>query len=121
MLFRHDLVNVNLKNKPDWFQARTPVGAVPVLELADGRILYESLIVCEYLDNAYPEHRLTPADPFVKAQHQILVEMFSRVIGPFYKLLRSKEASAAEEISQGLDYFEKALNTKFFGGKFSYL
>ena len=88
---------------------------MPVLEHDDGRILYESLIICDYLDTIYADHRLTPNDPFLKAKHQIMVETFSNVIGPFYGLMRQKEG-AVNEMNDGLETFEKLLNGNFFGG-----
>jgi glutathione S-transferase len=110
-------VNVDLQKKPDWFTERTPyVGAVPVLEHGDGRIVYESLIICEYLDTVYPEHRLTPADPFVKAQHQYLIQMNSDITSAFYKLLRTKNADACKDLDNALSFFENNLKSVFFGG-----
>jgi glutathione S-transferase len=110
-------VNINLKKKPDWFSDRTPyVGAVPILEHEDGRIVYESLIICEYLDTIYPEHRLTPNDPFVKAEHQFLIEMNSRLTDAFYKILRTK--TGANDLDDAFDFFEKKLSHTFFGGKY---
>jgi glutathione S-transferase len=79
--------------------------------------LYESLIICEYLDSIYPEHRLTPTDPFVKAKHQILIEVFSNnVTSAFYKIMRNEE-NANDEVNSSLEYFEKNLDGNFFGGE----
>jgi len=44
-----------------------PNGVIPTLMLADGRSLYESGTICEYLDEAYPEPPLRPADPYERA------------------------------------------------------
>ena len=35
--FRHEEVNLNLKDKPDWFLQRNPEGTVPTLEF-DGKV-----------------------------------------------------------------------------------
>jgi glutathione S-transferase len=70
-----------------------------------------------YLDSIYPEHRLTPTDPFVKAKHQILIETFSNnVTSAFYKIMR-KEEDANYEMNTALEYFEKNLDGNFFGGE----
>jgi glutathione S-transferase len=37
------------------YLALTPIGKIPSLEV-DGRILAESEVVCEYLEDAYPKH-----------------------------------------------------------------
>ena len=44
-----------------------PNGVIPTLMLADGRSLYESGTICEYLDEAYPEPPLRPTDPYERA------------------------------------------------------
>ena len=44
-----------------------PLGVIPTLILDDGRSLYESGTICEYLDEAYPEPPLRPADPYERA------------------------------------------------------
>lgn len=42
--------------------AANPVGLVPALVLADGRALYDSPVVCDYLDAHAPGPRLIPAE-----------------------------------------------------------
>ena len=76
---RHDIVNINLNDKPDWFLERNPFGHVPTLETSAGEVIYESLITCEYLDEAYPENKLLPSSPFGKAQQKMMLENFSKV------------------------------------------
>ena len=50
-------------SQKDEFLARSPMGKVPFLELDDGRRLAESEVICEYLDEAYPQKPLLPRDP----------------------------------------------------------
>ena len=78
ILFSHETVNVNLKWKPDWFLARNPLGLVPVLEEND-KIVYESVACDDYLDDIYPQNKLTPSDPYTKARHKTLMEIFNKV------------------------------------------
>ena len=46
----------------DWL-ARSPMGKVPIIELDGGRRLAESEVICEYLEEAYPQKPLLPRDP----------------------------------------------------------
>ena len=47
----------------DWFKAINPRGQVPALE-DGGRIVTESTVICEYLEDAHPTAvRLRPDDP----------------------------------------------------------
>ena len=77
---RHDIVNVYLRDKcPEWIRNRHPSGGVPILETDDGRVLYESLVCAQYADDANPQSRLTPADPFTKAKHSLLICEWDKV------------------------------------------
>ena len=55
------------------FLARSPMGKVPFLELDDGRRLSESAVICEYLEEAYPQKPLLPRDPFQRARVRELI------------------------------------------------
>ncbi|KAI9560858.1 hypothetical protein GHT06_011812 [Daphnia sinensis] len=123
---RNEVVNINLVTKPDWFFQRNPLGKVPCLEF-DGKVIFESLITADYLDEAYPSpYLLNSTDPFRKAQDRILIEMFNVVNGNLYKLYRAKlddENSwkgPIDGIQKGLKFFEEELTKreiKFFGGE----
>ena len=55
------------------FLARTPMGKVPFLELDGGAKLAESQVICEYLEDAYPQKPLLPRDPLERARVRELV------------------------------------------------
>uniref|UniRef100_A0A8D0BQX7 Glutathione S-transferase omega n=1 Tax=Salvator merianae TaxID=96440 RepID=A0A8D0BQX7_SALMN len=120
----HEIVNINLKNKPDWFFEKNPFGLVPVLETSKGQLIFESPITCEYLDEAYPEKKLYPADPYDKACQKMLLEYFSKLPSLTYKHLlatRSGEDASAvkNEFYENLLKLEKILAEKkptYFGG-----
>lgn len=78
-LYRNEIVNMNTKQKPDWFMAKNPNGTVPVLETSSGQVVYESPITCDFLEETYPENKLYPSDPFEKAQQKMLLEEYSKV------------------------------------------
>ena len=50
------------------YLAVNPQGLVPALALDDGRVLTQSLAICEYLDETYPEPPLLPKDPLRRAK-----------------------------------------------------
>lgn len=79
-VFRHETININLKDKPDWFLEKNPLGLVPTLETPAGEVIYESPITCEYLDEVYPEKKLMPSSPYGKAQQKMMLEHFSKVM-----------------------------------------
>ena len=56
------------------FRRKNPIALLPVLELANGKILRESMAICRYLEETYPEPNLFGADPWERAQ----IEMWNR-------------------------------------------
>ena len=55
----------------DWFKKINPRGQVPALD-HDGRIITESTVICEYLEDVFPDqHPLRPADPYWRAQMRV--------------------------------------------------
>lgn len=83
---RYDVVFVNLTHKPEWLLDKSPLGKVPCIEFENGDTLYESLIMADYLNEAYPENSLYPQDPLLKAKDKLLVERFNSVITTMYKV-----------------------------------
>ncbi len=55
----------------DWFKKINPRGQVPALE-HDGKIITESTVICEYLEDVYPNiNPLRPADPYKRAEMRV--------------------------------------------------
>ena len=66
--FESHVVNMmNMEHHSPEYLKINPNGVIPTLILGDGRSLYESGTICEYLDEAYPEPPLRPADPYERA------------------------------------------------------
>lgn len=49
-----------------------PLGKVPALEIEDGSVIPESEVICEYLEDRFPEPALRPADPLGRARVRLL-------------------------------------------------
>jgi len=113
----HELVNVNLQFKPEWFFDKNPVGLVPTLE-QNGKCVYESGVCDEYLDEVYPQNKLTPEDPYEKAQMKILMERFGKVMAASQKVKTNQDApdEYLPAYYEALQVFEDALTGTYFGG-----
>ncbi|XP_036121494.1 glutathione S-transferase omega-2 isoform X2 [Molossus molossus] len=77
---RHEVININLRNKPEWYYTKHPFGQIPVLENSKCQLIYESVIACEYLDDAYPGRKLYPYDPYERARQKMLLELFYKIL-----------------------------------------
>ncbi len=90
----HEYVAIDLRNKPDWYHQVLPTGKVPLLEHQGNRI-WESAIVCEYLEEAFPQPALLPQQPGGRAEARIWVAWTGDVlVSLYYRLLREQDASA---------------------------
>lgn len=57
----YSLVSMSATN-PTVMQAN-PLGRIPALVIDDGTVLYDSVVICEYLDARYGAGRLFPVEP----------------------------------------------------------
>ncbi|KAH9919391.1 glutathione-S-transferase [Fomitopsis serialis] len=117
---------VNPYKKEKHFLDINPKGLVPAVEYK-GRALYESLIICEFLEDAYPSHtpHLFPTDPFERAYVRLWVDHVAKNVVPaFHRLLQGQtpeaQAAAREEYYESLRRVsEKAKGPYFLGAEFS--
>ena len=63
------------------FLELNPNGVIPLLILEDGRSLYESGTICEYLDETHPEPPLRPADAYGRAEMRNWIRHIDGLIG----------------------------------------
>ncbi|WP_431024796.1 maleylacetoacetate isomerase [Halomonas sp. H5] len=85
----YDQAPVNLvkgEQRFDAFLARNPQGLVPALVTDDGARLTQSLAICEYLDERYPEPALLPADAAGRARVRALAQSVACEIHPLNNL-----------------------------------
>ena len=98
----YEIVPVDLTKKeqktPEYLKMN-PYGKVPVLT-DDSTVLYESLIINEYLEEKYPATSLLPKDPAKKAKARILTDYGMAHFDSPYQKLRMELTKEAKEQSQ---------------------
>jgi len=77
----YELELIDLRNKPAWFLAISPMGKVPVL-VCDGQPIFESMVINELLEELYPAPRLFPTEPLQRAQARGWIVFANDAIGP---------------------------------------
>jgi glutathione S-transferase len=98
----HDVVVVDLDERPEWLYAKNPLGKVPVFE-DGGWALPESLVIMEYLEERHPGPPLLPDDPADRARVRYRVHRFDGTIRAPYYALRRGEPGAREALAAALD------------------
>ena len=98
----YDTVPIDLRKQeqknPEYLKLN-PYGKVPVLT-DDSTVLYESLIINEYLDEKYPNPPLMPKDPASRAKARILVDYGMAHFDSAYQKLRVELMKETKEQSQ---------------------
>ena len=64
------------------FRKLNPLVRVPVLILDDGSTLYESGVIVEYLEDAFPEHSLRPPAPKDLARVRLITQIGENYVMP---------------------------------------
>jgi glutathione S-transferase len=130
----YDRVTLNLskmEQKRPEFLTLNPYGRVPVID-DGGKVLFESCIINEYLDEKYPNPPLMPKDPYLRGHGRILVDYALNYLHEPYWALRGEmlkqeserdlplaEAQRAK-LRALLQYLEDALGEKnYFLGELS--
>lgn len=113
------LSEIELTNKPQRFLDISPYGKVPALVHGD-KVIYESAIVGEYLNDVFPEPSLLPDDPYTRARVRIWIDYFdNRFLDIYYDAIgnrdRSKDDEFRDKISESFRYMENEGMAKLFG------
>jgi glutathione S-transferase len=134
----YELVVPENKAESAEFARLNPFRLTPVLELPDGRTIYESTIVNEYLEEVHPSPAMLPKDPVARAHVRILEDTADQylysAVGNLRKALyeyappflhpkkpgeidEKQVAEARARVHEVLGIFERAIQGKtWFGG-----
>ena len=120
-----DRVDIDLASKPDWFLKISPLGKVPVLlvQTGDGEAaLFESNVICEYIEETQGGTKLHPQDPLTRAQHRAWMEFGSAILSELWGLETTGDPATFESKRQAVAAkfarVEEALGAgPFFAGK----
>lgn len=98
------------------------IGKVPAV-LEGDKILVESLDICDYLDDHYPQNPLYPAEPAAKEKDKEIIKKINPATIAYYKNMYGTDekspAALLKDLLEPLQPLEDELasrNTTFFGG-----
>lgn len=93
-------------SQKDDYLARSPMGKAPFMEV-DGEWLRESQVICEYLEEAYPQKPLMPKDPLGRARIRemiVFMELYMElVVRRLYGHLFFRPAPVPEELKASVE------------------
>jgi RNA polymerase-associated protein len=108
-----ETVAVDLDDRPAWIYEKNSTGRVPVLE-EGAFVLPESVVICEYLEERYPEPPLLPADPAERALARLAIFRFDDRLGDDYYALRRGEEGAGDRLDARLADLDSDLEAHAF-------
>lgn len=115
----HERVYIDLEQKPGWFLKMSPLGKVPVVEDRNAGVLFESLAICEYLDEV-SAGSLQPKDPYERHLHKAWMSYATALFDKIYALsFAPKQAEfdrVQHDIRGALLLLEKQIKGPFFAG-----
>jgi glutathione S-transferase len=87
--------------RADWLLQKTGgTTALPVLETADGRIVKESLVILQYLEDIYPEQPVAQRDPYRRAVENMLTRMDGEFFSQGYAWLMNQDPAHRETLRE---------------------
>jgi glutathione S-transferase len=99
-------ITIDLAAKPDWFKAISPLGKVPLLRVArpggGEAVLFESAVICEYIEETEPGPALHPSDAIERAEHRAWIEFASSILADIYAIETTPDAALFESRRQAL-------------------
>ncbi len=121
----HERTSIDLADKPAWFRAVSPLGKVPLLLVDEQTALFESAVICEFLEETAPGVRLHPEDPVERARHRAWIEFASATLNGIAGLYSAPDAAAygakRVDLAGKMAWLENALaaGPYFAGERFS--
>jgi len=97
----YEISYVDLSTKPQWFIDISPLGKVPLLRVGD-RVLFESAVICEFIEETCPGPRLHPSDALERAYDRSWIEFASAALIDCYRLQVAQDEKAMNEAAAAL-------------------
>jgi glutathione S-transferase len=115
------LTAVNTRAEPEKITPHNPLGKIPVLITDSGERLYDSPVICEYLDSEFGSHRLLPARGPRRWQIQTMVALADGLLDAALLVRLERARPAAEQsaewtalqlgkVHRALDHLERAVD-----------
>lgn len=95
--------DIDLADKPAWFTAISPLGKTPLLQVDGDAVVFESAVICEYLEETSGGPALHPRDPLERARHRGWIEVASATLNDIAGLYNAPDQAGFERKRDDLD------------------
>ncbi|WP_281561480.1 glutathione S-transferase family protein [Thalassomonas sp. RHCl1] len=101
-------IDIDLTNKPEWFLALSPLGKVPLLVVDDETVIFESEVICEYLNEAN-QGKLLAEDALEKAEQRAWIEFASTTLSIIAQLYNAPDKAVFSQLQEKLEHLGQTL------------
>ena len=93
----YKLTEIDLQNKPKWWNNISPLGKVPLLKINEN-VIYESRIINEFIEEAFPNPPLLPKDIYLRSTARIWIDYCDSYLLPsIHNLVNSQNDEKQNE------------------------
>ena len=100
----HKITFIDINDPPQWFDELSPTGQVPILRVDNDKVLFESAVINEYL-NDIGECGMMPDDPMQRALHRAWIQFCGSILDDIFNLIGAKDEEAVADLEY--DVLEK--------------
>lgn len=96
------VVDITTPRSPDLLARTRGTTALPVLELEDGCILKESLVLLRYFDERYPEKTIARTDPYERAVERLFITREGGFGNNGYRMVMNRDRAKTDGLRDAL-------------------
>ncbi len=98
----YQVVDVTVPRPPELLRKTRGSTMLPVLETADGRILTESMVILQYLDDLHPQRPVAQPDPYRRAVEGMLCRMEGDLVNAGYGWVMNQDRARSDGLRDKL-------------------
>ena len=99
---RFEVVDITKPRAPWLLEKSRGTTALPILETADGRVLKESLVILQYLEDVFPQPPVAQRDPYRRAVENMLTRMEGEFGTRGYAYVMNQDPARRDAARQGM-------------------
>jgi len=113
IISRFDLQRVSTRNDAEKLTSFNPLGKIPVLVTDSGAVIYDSAVICEFLDAEFGGHRFIPASGLRRWEVLTRVALSDGVTEAGVTIRYERARPVSEQSSSAVDWQLKKVRLGF--------
>ena len=98
-----EVVDITRPRSPALLAKTRGTTALPVMELEDGRIIKESLVILRYIEDRYSKVPVAQAEPYRRAVENMLIAMEGDFVAAGYRFVMNRDRSKRDAFAAAMD------------------